>query len=107
MKRKVVLSNAYGSGLSTAQGHMSEIHRYDLAESRTFITAAEEGWDWRRLISALLTEGWDRGDIFNLNSYGWFPDGRPIVVEVEGPYQIHDYDGKEYIVSQAEGYWRH
>jgi hypothetical protein len=106
MKRKVVISNAYGTGWSTSQGHMSEIHRYDLAESLTVIKAAEEGWKWNQLISALLADGWDRGDIFNLNSYAWFPDGRPTVVEVEGPYQIHDYDGKEYIVTQEEGYWR-
>lgn len=106
MKRKVVISNDYGSGWSTAQNHMSEIHRYDLAESLTVVKAAEEGWEWSRLISALLSDGWDRGDIFHLNSYGWFPDGRPIVVEVEGPYRIHEYDGKESIESQADVYWR-
>lgn len=106
MLRKVVISGQYGSGLFTAWNHIPTITRYDFVESRTMVKAVEEQWEWRRLISALLDDGFDRGYIFDMEKHGWFPRGRPIVVEADGPYQIHSYDGLEYVVEQSVGYWR-
>jgi len=109
MKRKIVISGEYGSGLGSAWGHMPDSTMYDIIESPVLIQAVEERWAWFRVMTALLEAGFDKQYIEYLEhcSYGWFPRGKPMVIEVTAPYQLLEYDGMEFVVEHSSGYWRH
>lgn len=108
MKRKIVISGEYGSGLGSAWGHMPEAMMYGLIESPVLIQAVKERWQWPKVLSALIEAGFDQHYIEEMQNcdYGWFPRGKPMVIEVTAPYQLLEYDGMEFVVEHSSGYWR-
>ena len=109
MNRYVVISSEYGGGFGTSwTGYgTSSIPlemMYDLIESPAMIFAVQNKLPWGYNVKkALVEEGFDPDILDLLDMSGW---ETTTVVTVTTPYQVHDYDGKEYVVEAGTGYWR-
>ena len=109
MTRSIVISSEYGGGLGTSwvgfgTSSISPEMMYDLIESPALIFAAQNNLPWGYNVKkALVEEGFDPNILDLLDMSGW---ENKQVVTVTTPYQLHDYDGKEYVIEANTGYWR-
>jgi len=102
--RQVVISPDYGAGLVSwwGEGEKGE-DPYDLAESAELIECVEKGLTEDETLAFLIEKGWDAEYINELYWGGW---ENAVVVTVDGPYKINEYDGLESIESKSGTEWR-
>ena len=105
MTRDIVISSDYGYGFGTSwAGTISPKMMYDLIESPALIFASQNNLPWGYNVKkALVEEGFDPNILDLLDMSGWETTQ---VITITTPYQLHDYDGKEYVIEANTGYWR-
>lgn len=109
--RKIVLTTEYGSSFFDNLNMclpLSRVNPYDIIENESLVEACENGLGWSYAKEALIASGVSARDLKEVDHWGWQRNGEVTVevFEVNGPYIVQHYEGKEYVIERDNTRWR-